>query len=481
MSDRIEFILNGRPVVAAGISPAMTLLDWLRAEARLTGTKEGCAEGDCGACTVVLEQAAAPGRITCAPANACLVMMGQVHGQAVRTVEGLRGPGGAPHPVQQVLSEGDGTQCGYCTPGIVMSLYAFATGGEPADPALMHDALAGNLCRCTGYRPIVEAMTAMTAVAQQPVVPDGGPAYAHAVLGTSQATFEGGATRFDAPASLDALLALRRDFPGAWLLAGGTDLGLRVSHDRDVPDHVVHVVHVPELQVVSLERGRLRVGAAVTYARLLQYLDPALAPVSAMIRRLGSRQIRALGTLGGNVGNASPIGDTLPVLLALDAVIHLRSAARGQRIVGVDDFFLGYRRTALASDEIIEAIDMKIPDAGDVFHVDKVSKRRDQDISAVLGAYWLRIENGTVRTARLAFGGMAATPARARGAEAALVGQRWTAASVERAATALAGDFQPLDDWRGSAAYRLCVAGNLLRRLHLRTTQPHAVIEVDQL
>ncbi|HEX2889569.1 FAD binding domain-containing protein, partial [Vineibacter terrae] len=240
-------------------------------------------------------------------------------------------------------------------------------------------------------------------------------------------------------------------------------------------------VHVPELQVVAVERGRLRVGAAVTYARLLQYLDPVLAPFGAMIRRLGSRQIRALGTLGGNVGNASPIGDTLPVLLALDATIHLRSAARGQRIVGVDDFFLGYRRTALASDEIIEAIDMKIPDAGDVFHVDKVSKRRDQDISTVLGAYWLRIENGTVRTARLAFGGMAATAARARGAEAALVGQRWTAASVERAAVALAGDFQPLDDWRASAAYRLSVAGNLLRRLHLRTTQPDAMIEVDQL
>jgi len=505
MSDTIEFVLNDRAVAAAGVSPATTLLDWLRGPARLTGTKEGCAEGDCGACTVVFEQLIPTGQIVCEPVNACLVMMGQVHGRAVRTVEGLRGADGTPHPVQLALAEGDGTQCGYCTPGIIMSMYAFATGGEPPEPALIHDALAGNLCRCTGYRPIVEAMMRVAREAGGPL-----PLVAHADAATpivipsaardlgaapgslaalgmtvgwaaAAAPDAQGATRFDAPTSLDTLLALRRDFPDAWLLAGGTDLGLRVSHDRDLPRHVVHVVRVPELQAVLVERGRLRIGAAVSYARLLSHLDGALAPFGAMVRRLGSRQIRALGTVGGNLGTASPIGDSLPVLLALDATLHLRSAARGPRSVGIDDYFLGYRRTALAADEIIEAIDVKVPDAGDVFHVDKVSKRRDQDISAVLAAWRLRVENGVVRTARLAFGGMAATPARAHHAEAALVGQGWSGATVERAAAALADDFQPLDDWRGSAAYRLMVAGNLLRRLHLRTTQPDAVVEVDQL
>ena len=475
MSDTIAFLLNGQPVTAAGISPAMTLLDWLRGSARLTGTKEGCAEGDCGACTVVFETSAAGGRPACAPANACLVMMGQVHGRAVRTVEGLRAADGAPHPVQRALADGDGTQCGYCTPGIIMSMYAFAVGGEPPEAALIHDALAGNLCRCTGYRPIVAAMLTLAQQSDDLAVP------APDRIPPASAVLRDSATRFDAPASMDALMALRRDFPDAWLLAGGTDLGLRVSHDRETPAHVVHVAGVPELQLVSVMRERLRIGAAVTYADLLPYLGGTLEPVGAMVRRLGSRQIRTLGTVGGNLGTASPIGDTLPVLLALDAAIHLRSAARGPRTVGIDDYFLGYRRTALAADEVIEAIDIKVPQAGELFHVDKISKRRDQDISAVLGACRLRIEDGVVRTARLAFGGMAATPARALRAEAALIGQGWSEATVERAAAALADDFQPLDDWRGSAAYRLAVAGNLLRRLYLRATQPGAIVEVDQL
>jgi xanthine dehydrogenase small subunit len=488
MSDSIEFILNGQPVAARGIPPAMSLLDWLRGPARLTGTKEGCAEGDCGACTVVFEQRAPTGRPTCEPVNACLVLMGQVHGRAVRTVEGLRGSDGAPHPVQRALAEGDGTQCGYCTPGIVMSMYAFAAGGEPPEAGLIHDALVGNLCRCTGYRPIVEAMKRVAQLADDDGAGEDVAAAAALPHGASMLTFgddaasrPAGATRFDAPLTLDALLALRRDFPDAWLLAGGTDLGLRVSHDRETPGHVVHVTRVPELQAMTIGQGRLRLGAAVSYARLLPCLDGALATFAGMVRRLGSRQIRTLGTVGGNLGTASPIGDTLPVLLALDATVHLRSAARGPRRVGIDDFFLGYRRTALAPDEVIEAVDMEVPDAGDIFHVDKVSKRRDQDISAVLGAYCLRVEGGVVRAARLAFGGMAATPQRARRAEAALVGHGWNEAAVGRAAAALADDFQPLDDWRGSAAYRLAVAANLLRRLYLRTTRPDAVVEIDRL
>ncbi|HJQ58588.1 MAG TPA: xanthine dehydrogenase small subunit [Vineibacter sp.] len=478
MADAIQFTLNDKAMTVGDASPAMTLLDWLRESARLTGTKEGCAEGDCGACTVVLEQGVG-GRTLCEPVNACLVMLGQVHGRSVRTVEGLRGPDGSPHPVQVALAEGDGTQCGFCTPGIIMSLYAFAAGGEPPEPALIHDALAGNLCRCTGYRPIVEAMARVATLGARQSSDASPLKAAHdAALEWCAA---GGPTRFDAPTSLDALLALRHENPAAWLLAGGTDLGLRVSHDRKVPAHVIHVAGVPELQVLSQTGNQLRVGAAVTYARLLPHLEGSLAPFGAMVRRLGSRQIRSLGTVGGNLGTASPIGDSLPVLLALGATVHVRSAMRGSRSIAIDDYFVGYRRTALQADEIIEAIDFEIPETSDIFHVDKVSKRRDQDISAVLGAYRLRVEAGVVRTARLAFGGMAATPARARQAEAALVGQPWAEATVERAAVALARDFQPLDDWRGSAVYRLAVAGNLLRRLHLRTSRPDMAVEVDQL
>ena len=245
-----------------------------------------------------------------------------------------------------------------------------------------------------------------------------------------------------------------------------------------MPQRIIHVAGVPELNVLAVHANRLEIGAAATYQQLLPTTANHSKPFAEMIRRLGSRQIRAMGTVGGNLGTASPIGDTPPVLLALGATLLLASV-RGRRAVPIDEYFLGYRKTALAADEIIVAIDMPLPAADEIFHVDKVSKRRDQDISAVLGAYRLRIADGVVQSARLAFGGMAATPARATHAEAALTGAPWSEATVERAAEALADDFKPLDDWRASAGYRLTVAGNLLRRLYLRSTG--AAVELDAL
>ncbi|MGE0420612.1 MAG: xanthine dehydrogenase small subunit [Reyranellaceae bacterium] len=466
MAEPIEIVLNGERRRLDGVSPAMTLLDWLRGPARLTGTKEGCAEGDCGACTVLLETQDTP-----LPINACLALVGQMHGRAIRTVEGLRGADGSPHPVQRALAESDGTQCGFCTPGIVMSAVAFACGGEPAEPDLIHDALAGNLCRCTGYRPIVEA------VARCAQSPEPWQTMAIGAGDTASRQFDG-ASILHAPRSLAELLQLRARYPDAWLLAGGTDLGVRISHDREVPQRIIHVAGVPELNLLAVHANRLEIGAATTYRQFLPTTANHSKPFAEMIRRLGSRQIRAMGTMGGNLGTASPIGDTPPVLLALGATLLLASV-RGRRVVPIDDYFLGYRKTALAADEIIVAIDMPLPDADEIFHVDKVSKRRDQDISAVLGAYRLRIADGVVQSARLAFGGMAATPARATHAEAALIGAKWSEATVERAAEALADDFKPLDDWRASAGYRLAVAGNLLRRLYLRSAG--VAVELDAL
>jgi xanthine dehydrogenase small subunit len=438
-----SFRLNGRDVAAdAGTPPTTTLLDWLRGPQRLTGTKEGCAEGDCGACTVVIEEPSG-GRT---PINACLVTLGQLHGRAIRTVEGL----GGTHPVQRAMAESDGTQCGFCTPGIVMSAWAYtAEGGNP------HEALAGNLCRCTGYRPILDAMEAMP---RETAAPFEAPA-------AESARFGG----YHLPATLAEALALRAAHPEAWLLAGGTDLGLRFSEHREHPAQVICLLNVPELQSLHASPEGWRIGAAVSYARLLKAVedDAAFAGMREYLARLGSRQIRGLGSIGGNLGTASPIGDALPVLLALDATVTLASQ-RGERVPPVGEFLLGYRRNALAPDEIIREIFLPRPQPGAIFVAEKLSKRHDQDISTVSLAALVTVRDGVVAEARLAFGGMAATAKRATAAEATLLGAPWSAASLDAAATALAGDFTPMSDWRGSAAYRSAAAAGLLRRLWWR-------------
>jgi xanthine dehydrogenase small subunit len=460
MGDLLRIVLNDRLVELSGVSPMTTLLDWLRDHRGLKGTKEGCAEGDCGACTVVLERA--DGRHE--TANSCIAMLGQMDGQAIRTVEGLKGRDGEPHPVQRAMAEADATQCGFCTPGFVMTAYAYASGGEPADPGTIHDALAGNLCRCTGYRPIVAAMTKISGIAAgKASLP---------LARTASADFGG---VFFAPRSLDELTALRVKHPEALLLAGGTDLGLLAGRSRKPPRAVIHVAHVPELNVIDAGREEITFGAAVTYAQAMPLLTEVFTALRPYLARLGSRQIRTLGTIGGNIGNASPIGDMPPALLALETRVKLVSV-RGAREVPLEEFFIGYRKTALAPDEVIQSLTLSRLWEGETFHCDKVSKRRDQDISTVAGAYRLRIRNGRIEDVRLAFGGMAATPGRAGNAEAALLKEGFDAAR-----SALAKDFQPLDDWRGTAAYRLQVAKNLLRRLELRLADPTLPVEVEAL
>ena len=465
MADNIRFILNDEPVELSGVSPMTTLLDWLREHRGLRGTKEGCAEGDCGACTVVLEQAEGHRR----PINACIALLGQIDGAAVRTVEGLRGPDGAPHAVQTAMADADATQCGFCTPGFVMSAYAFSAGGEAADPETIHDALAGNLCRCTGYRPIVEAMTRVAGLPVGPV--PSLPAR------TQAAAFEG---RFFAPRTLGELLTLRAQLPEALVVAGGTDLGLLSSRARKPPAALIHLAHVPELTAMAEDPEQITIGAAVPYADALPVLVAAYPALNTYLTRLGSRQIRSMGTIGGNIGTASPIGDMPPALLALEASLRLVSS-RGARALPLDDFFLGYRKTALAPDEVIQNLSMPRLWPGEVFFCDKVSKRRDQDISTVAGAYRLRIKNGIIEDVRTGFGGLAATPARAANVERALKGQAFAAATFEAAAAAIPKDFQPIDDWRGSAAYRLTAAANLLRRLYWRIADPGRAVDLEAL
>ena len=468
----MRFLLNGRMERPRHVPATATLLDYLRLEAGLVGTKEGCAEGDCGACTVMLGDLFG-GRMRHRAVNSCLMTVGQAHGQAVTTVEGLAaGPDGGLHPAQRALIDADGTQCGFCTPGFVMSMAAFLRSGEPADDETVHDVLAGNLCRCTGYRPIVDACRRMVdgpadGEAQDGEAQDGEAMKALDGIDLAD-VLESGGQRFFRPRSAPALARRLARHPDAWLLAGGTDLGLRFAKDRARPATVISLARVAEMRDIAFDREALRFGAAATYAELLPALDRAFPSFADLVRRIGSRQIRNLGTVGGNLVTASPIGDTLPCLIATGASVRLRSA-RGRRVLAVEEFIAGYRRTALAAGEFVESIEIPRP-AGVEFRAYKVSKRFDQDISAVVMAAALRVAAGKVASVRLALGGVGPMPVRALRTEDALQGRAWTEESAGLAGEVLADEISPIDDFRASAEYRRRVSRNLLRRLLLSTT-----------
>jgi len=476
MGGEIRFLLNGTPRRLANVAPTTTVLDYLRDAERACGTKEGCAEGDCGACTIALGEPAEAG-IRWRAVDACIAFLPQIDGKILLTVEGLA-ERNALHPVQQAMVENDGSQCGFCTPGFVMALFAFQHGGEAADDEAVHEALAGNLCRCTGYRPIVAAARQ---IAGAPDLFDAGEAALLEALAplrrSEEIALEHGGESFFAPASLDRLLALRAERPAAHLLAGGTDLALLVTKDYRSLESVILVTRVPELCEIRIEADAVALGAAVTYTDALPVIERYWPSFARLVKRIGSRQIRNLGTIGGNIANASPIGDMPPGLIALSATVGLRSHA-GRRELPLEDFFLDYRRTALAKDEIVEAVCIPLPQEGQQFRTYKIAKRWDQDISAVCGAYSITLEEGRVDAARIVYGGMAATPRRALRAERALIGRALTEATVEIAAAALAEEFHPIGDWRASAAYRTQVAGNLLRRFWLETARSDLPLDV---
>ena len=464
----LRFLLNGKPYGEDGAPPSMTVLDWLRTRAHLAGTKEGCAEGDCGACTIVLGRRV-DGSLRFQAVNSCLMMLPQIANCAVFTVEGLAAADGALHPVQQALVDADATQCGFCTPGFVMAMFAFHYGGEPPDDALIHEALAGNLCRCTGYRPIVAACRRIASGPADRFVAELS-ALADALSTLPPCTdYRQGPQTFLMPRSLDALFAGMAQFPNAILLAGGTDLGLRVSKDREALPAVIALEAVAELRRIQLDGDAIEIGGALTYTEALPDLDRHFPSFGSLVRRIGSRQIRNLGTIAGNLATASPIGDTIPCLIALDATVTLASRA-GRRVLGVEAFITGYRKTGLAPGEIIAAIRIPLLAAGEDFAAYKVCKRFDQDISTVVGAFRLERQGGKVARLRAAYGGMAARALRAASLEAAVRGRPWTPAWLADVEALLGRDFAPITDHRGGSAYRLRAAAGLLRRFQLETS-----------
>jgi xanthine dehydrogenase small subunit len=488
----VRFLLNGEARAEDGVSPTVTVLDWLRTRARLTGTKEGCAEGDCGACTVAIKR---PGGERFEAINSCLMLLPQLDGCEVLTVEGLSAPDGALHPVQQALVEAHATQCGFCTPGFAMAIFAFREGGETAEDARIHEALAGNLCRCTGYRSIVDAFRKVAESEPRGVAarvlparndPGAAPPSRLAALApqddgkSSASTYAHAAQVFHAPLILDELLELRANHLDAILLAGGTDLGLRVTKQQEAFPRVISTTGVAELRQVRAQADALEIGGAATYTYALPFIDQMFPAFGALIRRIGSRQIRNLGTFAGNLATASPIGDTLPCLIALDAEVLLRSRGRF-RTMKVEDFITGYRRTALAPDEIIRAIRIPCLPSGQDFAAYKVSKRFDQDISTVVAAFRLGRSGNKVSDICAVFGGMAARSKRATTLERSLLGTPWTQAASSQVDTLLAQDFSPLSDHRGSNRYRLRAAAGLVRRFLLETTSADAPTRVEAL
>jgi xanthine dehydrogenase small subunit len=495
----IRFFHRGQMIEVSDAAPTRTVLQWLREDAHCTGTKEGCAEGDCGACTVIIGEPARGDRLALQTINACIRFLPTLHGKALFTVEDVTAAGaGALHPVQQAMVDCHGSQCGFCTPGFVMSLtacYERHVGQRSAGKRLakrdrptrqqIADEIAGNLCRCTGYRPILDAGERMFDAPVKRLPTEAAAATLRAMqrgalhYAAPSAAVPGRTDRFFAPRTLQALARWRVEHPQARLLAGATDIGLWVNKQfRDVGD-IAYVGEVAELKRIVVRDGVLHIGAGVSLEAAWAALAQRAPALTEAWLRFGSPPIRHMGTMGGNVANGSPIGDSAPVLIALDAQLLLRRGERTRRLP-LADFYIDYMVNRLEAGEFVQAIEVPLSAFDRSLRAYKISKRFDSDISAVFGAFRVRLDGERVADARFVFGGMAAIVKRAAAVERAVVGQRWDEATAQRAAAALASDFKPLTDLRASAAYRLAVAAGLLQRFCLETRlhdalAPHAV------
>ncbi|MBO6901588.1 MAG: xanthine dehydrogenase small subunit [Rhizobiaceae bacterium] len=482
--DYIRFLLNGEEVSTGEVRPDETLLDFLRLRRKLTGTKEGCAEGDCGACTVLVGRLA-DGELVYEGVNACIRFLASIDGCHVVTVEHLKRADGTLHPVQQAMVDHHGSQCGFCTPGFVMGLYALWMREPDPSEQDIETALQGNLCRCTGYEPIVKAAKAVSAYGaakDDPLIAE--RAKVSAVLkgwnDGSRVEIGAGHAHFIIPGSLDDFADACEANPDATIVAGSTDVGLWVTKFMREFAPAIFIGGLEELRQVSRVDGAITIGAGVSYTAAREMLAAAIPGFGELIDRIGGDQVRNMGTIGGNIANGSPIGDTPPPLIALGAELTLRKGSR-RRTMPLEEFFIDYGKQDRQPGEFVESVTVPLPPKGAHFAVHKITKRRDEDITAALGAFYVELDgDGTVAALRIAYGGMAATPKRARSAEAVLIGKPWTAENIEAAMDALPSDFTPISDMRASADYRMLVARNLLKRFFIETSGTRKPVTVKR-
>ncbi|PBC09749.1 xanthine dehydrogenase small subunit [Mesorhizobium sp. WSM3859] len=482
--NEIRFILNGADVALNDVAPDATLLDWLRLNRSLRGTKEGCAEGDCGACTVLVGKLSSEGLVY-ESVNACIRFMGSLDGTHVVTVEHLRGESGRLHPVQQAMVDFHGSQCGFCTPGFVMSLYGLWMKTPDPSNAAIEKALQGNLCRCTGYEAIMRAAHAISSygkAAKDPLAVERKDITARlkALRDGARVEIGSGKARLIVPAGVEDFAAVLEKEPGATIVAGSTDVGLWVTkHMRDISP-AIFIGGLEGLRTMSEKDGVITIGAGVTYTEAFETLSKHIPALGPLVDRIGGEQVRNMGTIGGNIANGSPIGDTPPPLIALGARLTLRKGKQ-RRTIPVETFFIAYGKQDRQPGEFVEAVHVPVPAQGEKFAVYKVTKRRDEDITATLGAFYLTLaKDGTVADIRIAYGGMAATPKRATAVEKAVIGKPWNEATVEAAMAEYASEFTPITDMRASAEYRALAAKNLLLRFYVETTGTKAPLQVSR-